>query len=361
LKQSHNSDQKDDDFTIFQLSQTAHSIYHSINAVVNLTQNMRHTINSTSASWFPAMLSRLRYGEFTSEDLAKLNEVCYEPYLTEPLIPVESLQNPFDNFCPFVVSSHVLRIELNNQMMNLWASTTKTPLYEFDALVHQNGMLLRKNKRKSLNHLWENKTRGLPMINRLGLGMPMICTVNMSPHLKLCNGSIGHVVYIKHHESNTMKSIADGNLFVQKCSHIPEYVLLKLWKVDQEFFPGLGAGVVLVKPFIRNSVTVKLPPNRSFDLKIKQIPLIPAFSLLIEKVQGLTLNSVIIGPMRHSTRMNPQRTSMHVSTSRIKDPYFMRLAQPLTMEDIIYFRPPAHLIIETKRLEAMEIPDDYDE
>jgi hypothetical protein len=194
-----------------------------------------------------------------------------------------------------------VRVEFNQEMMNTWASTTSTPLFEFDALVYFKGVLVEGNIRNSLNLLWENKTGRLPMKLRLGLGMPMMCTVNMSPEFKLCNGSIGHIVYIHHHKSNRFSLFSDGNLFVTKCTHIPEYVLLKLWKVDEVFFPALGPGVVLVKPFMNTSASVTLP-NRTFTLRIKQIPLIPAFSLLIEKVQGSTMKTLILGPMKDAHR-----------------------------------------------------------
>jgi hypothetical protein len=88
-----------------------------------------------------------------------------------------------------------------------------------------------------------------------------------------------------------------------------------------------------------------------------QIPLVPAFSLLVEKVQGLTMDSIILGPLRHDTRSSPQKTALHVATTRVKDPINMRFLEPLTMEDIEYFTPAPQLIFETRRLEQLEIPD----
>jgi hypothetical protein len=141
------------------------------------------------------------------------------------------------------------------------------------------------------------------------------------------------------------------NFSISKCSHIPEFILLKLWKIDQEFFPGLGPGVVPVKPFTNRSVQVQMP-DRNFYLKITQIPLIPAFSLIVEKVQGLTMDS-----LRPKIRKNPQRTAMHVANTRIRDPIYMRYTEPLTQEDLNYFKPPIALIEETRSLENLELPD----
>jgi hypothetical protein len=198
-----------DSVTVYKWKQSGYSIYQSINCVVNMTQNMRHSRNSASSSWFPALLSRLRYGQLTYEDMEKLNSVCYQPNITDSLESDSNLNNSFDAFCPFIVSSHKVRVELNHEMMNTWASTTSTPLFEFDALVYFKGVLVEGNLRNSLNLLWENKTGRLPMKLRLGLGMPMMCTVNMSPEFKLCNGSIGHIVYIHHHKSNRFSLFSD--------------------------------------------------------------------------------------------------------------------------------------------------------
>jgi hypothetical protein len=105
-----------------------------------------------------------------------------------------------------------------------------------------------------------------------------------------------------------------------------------------------------------NKLQIKIP-DRTFYIKIRQLPLVPAFSLLIEKVQGLTLDSVILGPLKHSTRRAPQKTALHVATTRVRDPINMRLLQPLTMDDILYFTPSSELIQETKRLESIEQED----
>jgi hypothetical protein len=116
--------------------------------------------------------------------------------------------------CPFIVTSHPIRVELNAILMKSWGVSTRTPMFEFKARVGlPSGLSLSNNEHKSLRNLWDNKTGNLSMILRLGLGMPMMCTVNSSPHLKLCNGSIGHVVHIQHHESNQISTVSDDQFF----------------------------------------------------------------------------------------------------------------------------------------------------
>jgi hypothetical protein len=75
-----------------------------------------------------------------------------------------------------------------------------------------------------------NQTGGLPLRFRLGLGVPMMCTVNQAHHLRLCNGSIGFIVHIQHDPLNRTELISSEGTLITKCSHMPEFVLAKLWK-----------------------------------------------------------------------------------------------------------------------------------
>jgi hypothetical protein len=343
---------------LFRLRYIGYNVYNGVNCVVRLDKNMRHSLNSSSSDWFPSLLERLRFGEITEEDLEKLNNTCFFSDLPSNNLSMHET-SPFDHFCPFIVSSHAVRVQMNVEMMKSWAQKTSTPLYEYAANYSlPDGISLTPAQYRSMSLLWDNKTGNLPIKLRLGLGMPMMCTQNVAPHLKLCNGSIGHIVYIQQHPQNRETLISSNDIYLSQCSHQPLFILFKLWKIDFEFFPGLGPGVVPIRPYTINSLQIKLPKReRPFSIRIRQLPLVPAFSLLIEKVQGLTLDSVILGPLRHITRRAPQKTALHVATTRVRDPVNMRLLQPLTMDDILYFTPPLELINETKRLEDIEIQD----
>ncbi len=70
------------------------------------------------------------------------------------------------------------------------------------------------------------------------------------------------------------------------------------------------------------------------------------------------MDSIVLGPLRHSSsRQNPQRTAMYVADSRIRDAVNMRFMEPLTQEDVQYFKPPKACIEETRRLENLELLD----
>ena len=48
---------------------------------------------------------------------------------------------------------------------------------------------------------------------------------------------------------------------------------------------------------------------------------------------------------------------MHVANTRIRDAVNMRYMEPLTQEDIHYFKPSTALIEETRWLENLELQD----
>lgn len=100
-------------------------------------------------------------------------------------------------------------------------------------------------------------------------------------------------------------------------------------------------------------------PQRSFTVVVKQVPLVPAFALTSEKRQGLTVIKIILGPLRHSTRHSPQRSSFYVAVTRVKTLCQLYLMEPLSLSLLKYFTPRQDAMQENSRLEALESGSDY--
>lgn len=162
----------------------------------------------------------------------------------------------------------------------------------------------------------------MPIILNLAVGMPVQCTENVSRALQFANGTIGHVVSFQPSQHDTVQTstelIVNGELHVRIHSKPPEIVFVKLLGYDDlaSIVAGLPPGVVPVQARDKIGICVELP-QRSFSIQVCQAPLVPAFSLTSEKCQGLTVEKVIIGPLRHSTRKSPQRSSFYVAVTRI--------------------------------------------
>lgn len=79
----------------------------------------------------------------------------------------------------------------------------------------------------------------------------------------------------------------------------------------------LSPGISPVLPRQERNIRVSMP-NRCFSINIKQVPLVPAISITCYKSQGLTLNKMILGPMRHLTRTLPQKATFYVTVTRVR-------------------------------------------
>lgn len=138
----------------------------------------------------------------------------------------------------------------------------------------------------------------------------------------------------------------------------PEVVFGKLRGYeDVQFLPFLHVGVTPVRLRCEKSVEVKLP-NRSFCIDVELVPVTPAFSLTTEKCQGLTLGKMIMAPLRHETRLSPQRSAFYVAVTRVQALRQLYLMAKLSLEALTYFTPSAAATAETRRLENLEVRED---
>ena len=118
------------------------------------------------------------------------------------------------------------------------------------------------------------------------------------------------------------------------------------------FNAGLGTGIVPVCPRTQ-SCQVQMPA-RSFSVTATTLPLIPAYALLVDESQGMTYNWDVIGPLRHSTRRCPQKSSDYVAFSPVTNPDHQCILEKLELSEMAYFTPKTDVVQETRRLEALE-------
>ncbi|ETO75400.1 hypothetical protein F444_09003 [Phytophthora nicotianae P1976] len=177
---------------------------------------------------------------------------------------------------------------------------------------------------------------------------------NVSTVFKLANGTIGYVVSIKPSSTDIEQVIQVGGFVTRVHSEPPEIIFVQLRDHNNPLFEGLPDGVVPLRPWKQNSIQIQLP-DRSFSVNITQIPLVPAFSLTSEKCQGLTVERMILAPLRHSTRKSPQRSYFYVAVTRVTTMSELILTEELTLEYLSYFIPDPEALAETERLLRLEL------
>jgi hypothetical protein len=138
------------------------------------------------------------------------------------------------------------------------------------------------------------------------------------------------------------------------CSTLPEIIFVKLLGKDTILDLELPPGIVDIHPILEQDVTINLP-NRRFIISIEQIPIVPAFALTINKFQGLTLSSIILGPLLHPSRKTPKKNgTLYVALIRIKRLSNLYILEPLSPTILRYFQPSNSHLTKDKCLQALE-------
>ena len=85
-----------------------------------------------------------------------------------------------------------------------------------------------------------------------------------------------------------------------------------------------------------------------------------AFALTIDKRQGLTLEGLTSGRLRHSSRRSPRKTG---TLCRILESKALQLCLPLqllTQAEADYFKPDKRCVEEDKRLRLLEVSEPFE-
>ena len=318
-------------------------VYQAINHVVILKENERHRSDPRWA----AILNRWRYGTYNEDDIAYVNAKCYRRSW--------EVSDSTISFSPVIVTSNLLRTAFNKSGIHNFCNIHQEVCHRWYARTFRSRNPLSVAQQTSLRCLRDDKTSGMPIVSEMAIGMPVQCTKNLSRSLKLANGTLGHVIGIQWPRNRNITRSRGANCDYDVCEYdgLPDYVLIKLIDFAQEaLIPGFAPGVVPVRPTLVKQVKIHIADDRQFTVNIEQVPLIPAFSLTSDKCQGLTVDRMILGPLRHDSRRLPQRTSFYVAMTRVRTMANLFLMEPLTSLYLKYFKPSPVAIAEMARLAA---------
>lgn len=344
--------------SMFDLCVKGKNLYDRVNTVVYLAENMRHRSNPKWAS----ILDRWRKGIFIQEDLDYVNGICYRPPgassdgqetpMPGSLLSANDIQNP--GLCPIISSANVLVQQYNSVSTLKYAQKTDQKI--FRVLAESKGT--KRIRRRDLIYL-----RGSPpsFTGRIALcldicvGMPVSCTTNNSqtPDLHMANGSLGQVIYIKW---------ADDTIFHNHGAYClpnqpPEIIFIKLYNDSSILVPGLPPGVLpIVRPTESKSIDTVLR-GRSFKTSWIQFPIVPAWSITVDKSQGLTLPAAILAPLKTPERRSVPGGAFYVQSSRCRTVERIRLLEPLTL-GVLQWRKGCKAeknLAEDNRLKALSL------
>ena len=213
---------------------------------------------------FTELLCRVRVNQCTEEDIRILKSRVTEP--TSPDYPVDAL--------------HVYRLnkdvdERNDEMLNKLASNDQQFIIKAcDSTSGRHIDLSNVSDKRS-------DTGNLPTLLKLAIGARVMLTVNVDVSDGLVNGARGEVVHVViSNERNVVKILVKFD---------NQTVGLKA--IQSSPFRTAYPNAV---PLIKHEATFLLRGRRGNDIKRLQFPLTLAWATTIHKVQGLTLDEIVV-------------------------------------------------------------------
>jgi hypothetical protein len=138
-----------------------------------------------------------------------------------------------------------------------------------------------------------------------------------------------------------------------KPDRLPEIIFVKIWNRSDQIQTNLPFGTVAVRPNFKRGLKINIPNKKNFTLQVNQFPMVCAFSLVIDKMQGITLQNIILGPLREG-RQAP-KTALYTALSRSNTLSGIHLLNELCPADFDYFVPSNDVLTEINRLSALEL------
>jgi hypothetical protein len=140
------------------------------------------------------------------------------------------------------------------------------------------------------------------------------------------------------------------------CDELPDMVLVKLRDNGATSIcsiPGLPENVFPLLP-ITKDLNVQ-QGRKKFKFKLTQLPLVSTSAITVHKVQGQSLDSVVITKWRDPQMGNAQYPmSGYVALSRVRRLTGLFITQELTQEDCDFLVPPLSVIDELERIDQLQ-------
>jgi hypothetical protein len=333
----------------FDLAAKGKELYDRITSVVTLTVNMRH-----KSTILAQLLDRWRVGDHRQADVDLINATCYNPPAPigesgAPQTPPAGAQG--GSFCPIIAAKNDIVHQYGGACILKYAQSTEQKIFRIFAQ-STGKKRIRPADLAYLRGLPPQNTGKVALVLDIVMGMPMTCTLNSkNKKIKQANGTIGQVCRIQW---------SPGTIFYEQgpytiASKLPEVIYLKLYNEREILVTGMPPGVLPIPvPESSKSVSIKLR-NRTFSSSWKQFPLFQAFSMTVDRCQGMTLDALIACPLRPPTRKNTPPPALYVMFSRCRTLEGIRLIEPLTLNNIAWGKPGNKFLQEDARLVGLSI------
>jgi hypothetical protein len=193
-------------------------------------------------------------------------------------------------------------------------------------------------------------------------GQRVMITENLATSLGAANGAQGTIVAIKHAAADTRQQqrvqLIEGIAPVMTmCDPLPDVVLVQLRSTGAPLcsLANLPPNVFPVLP-VKKTFTTKFNNSKSLTVKLSQFPLVPTSAITVHKVQGQSMDRVIITKWRDPKMASQYPTTAYVELSRVRKLDGLYITHLLTKADREFFVPPLAVIDELERLDKLQPP-----
>ena len=195
-------------------------------------------------------------------------------------------------------------------------------------------------------------------------GQRVMITENLATSLGAANGAQGTIVAIKHatddaRQQQRVQLIANIAPVMTICDPLPDVVLVQLRNTSAGAplcsLPNLPPNVFPVLP-VKKTLTTKLNSSKSLTVKLSQFPLVPTSAITVHKVQGQSMDRVIITKWRDPKMVSQYPMTAYVELSRVRKLDGLFITHLLNKADCEFFVPTLAVIDELERLDKLQPP-----
>jgi hypothetical protein len=194
----------------------------------------------------------------------------------------------------------------------------------------------------------------LPAFIDCVVGMPLMVTHNICKPDGIVNGTVGklHSITFPRDTRFTEFHDTDMDTIVLVADQQADIIVVSLDQPKHLPLPGCAPELYAFTPVQKTVMNFKPRPNDSaIPICIRQFPLVSASSVTVYKVQGDTLDGLIVGNWT-----GPRKNSFaqaYVTVSRVKSRSCVAVLKQFTEDDAHYFHPPPATLDEDLRLQAI--------
>ncbi|KZV98464.1 hypothetical protein EXIGLDRAFT_712983 [Exidia glandulosa HHB12029] len=255
------------------------ALWHQVNKVVILRQNMRQTAQSEADSRLRQALMNMRYKACTKDDCDFLDTlVARRPEV------IKKLSDTQFRHVSIITGINSHRDELNAQGTLKFSRDTQQPLHTFysrDSIDTNRGENRVKGKRHKYvwtrhisaglrNQLWDN----VPGTLQLCKGMPVIIKKNLATECGVTNGAEGTVV-------DWIATPLPDNKYAL------DVVFIQLFRNKTMQIPGLPKGIVPIYA-VKEVIDCHLLDDTIMTIQREQVQMLPNFGMTDYNSQGKT-------------------------------------------------------------------------